>query len=145
MQDTETVVLLHEDVVDHVGGLLGRFDILWPLGHELKDLVAAGKDTQQGREHGENGVADLGQNDLRAPVFLVSERVSQVVGHSLFALGRNIAINIGLGVLNGLEDRISELFLVHGLVQLGNKASLGVVGHIIGPVCRHRDQIGNVV
>ena len=127
MEDAEAAIFLHEDVVDEVCSLFSRFNVLCALRNELQNLIGRRKNTQKGRNHRQNGVADLSQDDLRAPIFLVPKRISQIIGHRVLTLGSDIAINVGLRVFDSLSNRITELVLVHWLIQLGNEPSLRIV------------------
>ena len=115
VQNTKPGVLLHEDVVDEVGCLLGSRHIFSVLRDKLQNLVAARENTEQRRKHRQNGVTHLGHHDLRAAILLVSEQVAEVIRHRLLTLGRNIAVDVRLAVLNRLIDDVSELLVAHGL------------------------------
>ena len=104
MQDAETWVFLHEDVIDQVGRLLCRGNILGILRHELHNLLGPGKDAQQRRKHRQDSVADLGQNDPAAALFLVPKLLAEVIGHRPLALRREIAVDVSLAVSDSLED-----------------------------------------
>ena len=141
MENPEPAVLLHEDVVNQISRLLGRLDILGRLWHELKYLVAAGKDAQQAGQHGQNGVTHLGHHNLRTTGLLIAKRRGQIVRHRSFALGRKVAVNIRFGVLNGLKDDVAELLIVHRVFVWRQQPCLKVVRRIRGSISRLRYQV----
>ena len=141
MQDAETAVFLHEDVVDEVGRLLCGLHVLRVLRDELQNLVAARENTQQRRDHRKNGVPHLGHNDLRAAFLLVAQRIAEVKRHCSLAFGRNVAVDIGLAVLNGLIDDIPELLVAHGTSIRRQIAGFRVVRAIRDAIGRNGDQV----
>ena len=127
MENTEPAVLLHEDIVNEISRLFSGLDILCTVRNKLQHFVGGREDTQERRDHRQDGIADFSQNNLRAPILFVPKRVSQIVGHRNFTLGSDVAVDVGLRVLNGLSHNIPELVLVHRLVHLGNEPSLRIV------------------
>ena len=126
VQDPKAGVLLHENVIDQVCGLLGGFDVFRHLRHELDDLLRTRKDPQQRRQHRQDRVAHFRQNDLRAPVFLVAELVAEVVRHRRFALGREVAVDVALRVLDRLAQNKGELFVVDPTLIRNEKTRVSV-------------------
>ena len=113
MQNTEPVILLHKDVVNQVGCLLGSLYVLWTVWDKLKYLVAARKDTKQRRKHGKNSVANLGQNNLRATIFFIAKGLGKIVRHSPLTLRRKVAVDVSSSVFNGLGNDILKFVIVH--------------------------------
>jgi len=144
MQDAETGVFLHEDVVDQVCCLFSALHILGRLRNELQKLVAAGENAQKRWDHGQNGVAHLRHDHLRSALLLIAKEIAQVKRHCAFTLWRNIAVNVGCGVLNGLCNPIAELLIRHRHFIWCQKPSLTVVSRVLNAIRADRDQIGIV-
>ena len=144
MEDAETGVFLHEYVVNQVCRLFCALNVFGRLRDELQKLVAAREDAQQRRNHGQNGVAHLCHDDLRAPSLFISKEIAQIERHCALAFRRNVAVDIGCGILDGLGDPIAELLIRHRHFIWCQKPGLTVVSRVLNAIRADRDQIGIV-
>jgi hypothetical protein len=68
IEHQKAVVLLHEDVVDVIGFLLGGGDVLWADRRELHHLFAGSENLHQRRHQAFDRVGDVARDRLAAPV-----------------------------------------------------------------------------
>ena len=83
----ETVVVVGEDVVRIVGGLLRTSHVFWTARHVLDNILTREKHFHQAWQHGTDGVSHLHRHHLGAPIFFISKGVTAVVLSPLGADG----------------------------------------------------------
>jgi hypothetical protein len=114
IEHQETGILLHEDVVDVVGLLLGGGHVLGSDRRELHHLLARGEDLHQRRHQAFDGVGDVARDRLRAPIG--GRHVLRHVAHVIVERGRAL---------------VGKLACRHGrerVVALGRQQGLEIAG-----------------
>jgi len=126
--DQETVVLLEEDVVDSLSCLLGAFHILRACRLKGHSLIATNKDLEQSRANPFNCVENVGRDERRTALFLVTVRQAQVFPHGLLTGFSKLAPNVIPRLSLFALQQVQQGFVVHLCHLLGLLApALGLV------------------
>lgn len=113
VENGKSVVLAVPDPVDVIGRLPCRLLVLGPDRLEAHDLVAAGEDSHQRRQHRVDSLGHVSAHDLAAPVELVAEPVAAVVALGERALlGEASSLRVG-GVADVLGEKRLEVVIGH--------------------------------
>ena len=113
VQHRETGVVLVQDVVGVIGGLLGCRHILLGAGHILHGFLGTEEDPHDAGQHTVHRVAHLGGHNLALALFLVAEQVAAVVGSRLRTVRAQVAVDVTDGVRDlGGHDGL-QLSVIH--------------------------------
>jgi hypothetical protein len=92
----EAVAFLENDVMHVFGGLRRRFLVAFLLRVEQDGPLGSGKGADDGGDYGSNGVLDVGQDNLAAPLFLIAKGAAVVEPQRLRALlGEPVVVGPG--------------------------------------------------
>ena len=111
----ETAVVVLENVIYIVGGLLRRLHILWPPRHKLDHILRREKHFHQAGQHGADSVAHLHRHHLAVALDLVAEQVASVVLSPPRTGWRQVAVHIADGIRQVLRDDRLQFRIVHRL------------------------------